>query len=386
MAMIPLFYNRRSLWGRKITTFASVLGIALVVFVWTVVDMLSNGIETTLTATGSEENAMVLRRGAQAELESLLTRETKDVLRVAPEVASDGEGPLFSPEVVVLIVANRRDGAGVSNVTVRGVGPRAIAVHSQVHLAEGRMFEHGKSEVIVGRKLSARFAGTALGETIKLGKQPFKVVGVTESAGSAFESEVWGDVEEILPAFQRPLFSTVTARIKPGMYDAYKQRAEADIRLKVDVKPELQYYRDQSKGLSLFVKYLGRFVAIVFSLGAMIGAMITMYAQVSSRVREIGTLRAIGFQRGAVLLGFVIESLMLALTGGIIGVVLAFPFTLARFSTMNFTSFSEIVFRFDITPRIILGALIFAAFIGIFGGLFPALRAARMKVVDVIRA
>jgi putative ABC transport system permease protein len=386
MAMIPLFYNRRSLWGRKVTTIASVIGIALVVFVWTAVKMLSHGIETTLTATGTEDNAIVLRRGAQAELESLLTRETKDVLKVSPEIASDAEGPLYSPEVVVLIVAPRRDGNGGSNVTVRGVGPRAIAVHSQVHLAEGRMFEHGKSEVIVGRKLAARFVGTALGETVKLGKQPFKVVGVIESGGSAFESEIWGDVEEILPAFQRPLFSSVTARIKPGQYQAYKSRAEADIRLKVDVKAERQYYKDQSKGLSLFVNYLGSFVAIVFSFGAIIGAMITMYAQVSSRVREIGTLRAIGFQRGAVLLGFVIESLMLALTGGVIGVLLALPWTMARFSTMNFTSFSEIVFRFDLTPDIILSAFIFAGFIGVIGGFFPAVRAARMKVVDVIRA
>ena len=386
MAMIPLFYNRRSLWGRKVTTFASVLGIALVVFVWTTVKMLKEGITGTLTATGSEENAMVLRRGAQAELESLLTRETKDVLKVSPEIASDAEGPLYSPEVVVLIVADRRDGAGGSNVTVRGVGPRAMAVHSRVHLVEGRMYEHGKGEVIVGRKLGARFSGTSLGESIKLGKDHFKVVGIMEAGGSAFESEIWGDVEEILPAFQRTLFSSVTARIKPGQYESYKQKTEADIRLKVDVKTELQYYRDQSKGLSTFVNILGSFVAIVFSLGAIIGAMITMYAQVASRVREIGTLRAIGFRRGAVLAGFTIEALMLALTGGIIGIVLAFPMTLARFSTMNFQSFSEIVFRFDMTPAVIVSALEFAAIIGLFGGLLPAFRASRLKIVDVIRA
>jgi ABC-type antimicrobial peptide transport system permease subunit len=386
MAMIPLFYNRRSLWGRKITTFASVLGIALVVFVWTTVKMLSHGIETTLAATGTDENAMVLRKGAQAELQSMLTRETKDVLQVSPEIESDAQGPLFSPEEVVLIVANFRDGNGGSNVTVRGVGPRAMAVHSQVHLSEGRMFNHGQREVIVGRKLGARFAGTSLGETIKLGRDTFKVVGVMDSRGSAFESEIWGDVEEILPAFQRTLFSSVTARMKPGAFAAYKARAEGDIRMKVDVKTELDYYKDQSKGLSLFVNVLGSFVAWVFAIGAIIGAMITMYAQVSSRVREIGTLRAIGFQRGAVLTGFVIEALMLSLTGGLIGLVLAFPMTFARFSTMNFQSFSEIVFRFDLTPQIILSSVMFAAIMGLFGGFFPAWRASRMKVVDVIRA
>jgi putative ABC transport system permease protein len=386
MAMIPLFYNRRSLWGRKVTTVASVIGIALVVFVFTTVLMLKRGIETTLAATGNPDNAITLRKGAQAEVESLLTRETKEVLAVAPEIEHDAKGALFSPELVVLIVADRRDGSGGSNVTVRGVGPRAMAVHSQVHLVEGRMFEHGKGEVIVGRKLAARFKGTALGETIKLGKDHWKVVGVMAADGSAFESEIWGDVEDLMPAFQRTLFSSVTARIKPGQFESYQQRAQGDIRLKVDVKRETTYYRDQSKGLALFVQILGLFVAVIFSLGAMIGAMITMYAQVASRVREIGTLRAIGFQRGAVLLGFVMESLMLALAGGAIGVLLSLPMTLATFSTMNFTSFSEIVFRFDLSPGIILASFIFAGVIGIFGGFFPAIRAARMKIVDVIRA
>ena len=231
MAMIPLFYNRRSLWGRKVTTVASVLGIALVVFVWTTVDMLTHGIESTLAATGSANNSITLRRGAQAELESILTRETKETLAVSPEIENDAQGPLFSPEMVVVIVADRRDGAGGSNVTVRGVGPRAMAVHSQVHLREGRMFEHGKGEVIVGKKLAARFSGTAFGETLKLGKDHFKVVGVTDAGGSAYESEIWGDVEDLMPAFQRTLFSSVTARMKQGQLETYKKRAEADIRL-----------------------------------------------------------------------------------------------------------------------------------------------------------
>jgi ABC-type lipoprotein release transport system permease subunit len=386
MATVPLFYNRRSLFGRKVTTVAAISGIALVVFVFCAVLMLANGIENTLTATGHPRNAIALRKGAQAEVESILTRETTQVLSVSPEIASDAQGPLLSPELVVLIVLDRRDGQGASNVTVRGVGPRALAVHDQVHLIAGRMFEHGKGEVIVGRKLASRFTGTALGETVKLGRSFWKVVGISAAGGSAFESEVWADVEDLMPAYQRTFFSSVTARLKPGGFDRYKARGEGDTRLTLGVKSEIQYYKDQSKALALFVRILGIFVAVVFSLGATIGAMITMYAQVAARVREVGTLRAIGFQRGAILLGFVLESLMLALVGGVIGTALAAPMMLASFSTMNFASFSETVFRFEMSPPIVVGSLVFSALIGVFGGLAPALRAARLKIVDVIRA
>ncbi|HJZ86764.1 MAG TPA: ABC transporter permease [Polyangia bacterium] len=386
MSLIPVYYNHRSLWARKVTTVASLIGIALVVFVFCTVLMLAHGVETTLTATGHPNNAMVLRKGAQAEIQSVVTREIKDILSAAPEVTSDGGGPLFSPELVVLLVLDRRDGEGGSNVAVRGVGARALAVHNQVKVAEGRMFEHGKGEVIVGRKLAARFVGTRLGETVKLGRREWKVVGVIEAGGSAFESEIWGDVEDLMPAFQRTMFSSVTARLKAGGFDTYKARALGDPRMDVDVMPEVQYYRDQSKGLALFVRILGLFVAIVFSLGAMIGAMITMYAQVAARVREVGTLRALGFQRRAVLAGFVIESLMLALVGGAAGIALASLMQLASFSTMNFASFSEVVFRFDLSGGIVLASLVFATLIGIFGGLAPAARAARLRIVDVIRA
>lgn len=384
--MVPFYYNRRSLFVRKVTTAASLAGIALVVFVFSTVLMLSNGIERTLTSTGHAENAIVLRKGSQAELMSGLTREISDILSVAPEVATDDKGPLFARELVVLIVLDRADGDGISNVTVRGVGPRSLDVHSKTKLAAGRMFEHGKREIVVGKKLGGKFKGTRLGDTIKIGRERWSVVGTLEAGGSGHESEIWADVEELMVAFQRPVFSSVTARLKPGTFEAFKSRVLGDQRLGADVKTEIQYYKDQSKNLSLFVSALGLFVAIVFSLGAAIGAMITMYAQVSARVREIGTLRAIGFQRGAVLLGFIGESVMLALLGGAAGIALSSLMQLATFSTMNFDSFSEVVFRFELSGGIVVASLVFSVIIGIIGGLAPAVRASRMKVVDAVRA
>jgi ABC-type antimicrobial peptide transport system permease subunit len=239
---------------------------------------------------------------------------------------------------------------------------------------------------VVGRKLVDRFIGTTIGESIKLGRQNWKVVGILDAGGSGFDSEIWGDVEELLPAFQRHDFSSVTARLQAGGFEAFSQRIAGDQRFQVDVKGEREYYRDQSKGLALFVRILGLFVAIVFSFGAMIGAMITMYAQVAARVREIGTLRALGFQPGAVLLGFLVESLMLALIGGSIGIALSGLMQFATFSTMNFASFSEIVFRFVLSSSIVIAGLVFSILIGLAGGLAPAVRAARMRLIDVMRA
>ncbi len=382
--MIPFSYNRRSLFVRKVTTAASLLGIALVVFVFSTVSMLAAGIEKTLVSTGYPDNAIALRKGSQAELMSGIEREAMNIMTIAPEVASDAKGPLVTSELVVLIVLAKEAG-GVSNVTVRGVGERSLDVHAGVRLKEGRMFEHGKREIVVGQKLGGRFTSMRLGDTLKLGRDQWKVVGVLDAGGSGIDSEIWGSAEEIMGTFQRPVFSSVTARLKPGMFGAYRARLQGDQRLGVDVKTEQQYYQDQSRNLALFVSVLGTFVAIVFSLGAAIGAMITMYAAVAARMREIGTLRALGFSAGSVLFGFVIESILLALLGGAIGVALSSLMQLASFSTMNFDSFSEVVFKFHLSPRIVVGSLIFSLAIGLVGGFAPAWRASRMKVVDAVR-
>ena len=385
MARIPLYYNRRSLFVRKLTTGASILGIALVVFVFASVQMLSRGIERTLTSGGHPDNAIVLRKGSQAELVSGLDRETARIISLEPEIVTDEKGPLVSMEAVVLIVAQRRDGKGVSNITIRGVTARAAEVRADVRIVSGRMFEHGQREIIVGQKLGERFFGTRIGESLKLGREFFKVVGIFEAGGSAQESEAWGDADEVMASFQRPVFSSVLARLKPGALAAYKARVEGDQRLGSDVKAEVQYYLDLSKNLAAFVFYLGLFVAVVFSLGATIGAMITMFAAVAARGREIGTLRAIGFSAGSILLGFVTESALLALLGGAIGVALSAVMTLVSFSTMNFDSWAEVVFRFELSPRIAATSMLAALLIGVAGGFFPARRAARMKVVDAVR-
>ena len=218
--MIPLYYNRRSLFVRKVTTAASLFGIALVVFVFSTVIMLSAGIEKTLVATGYPDNAITLRKGSQAELMSGIERESMNIMTVSPEIVSDAKGPLVTAEAVVLIVLDR-EGSGISNVTVRGVGPRSLDVHAGVKLAEGRMFEHGKREVVVGHKLGGRFKNTRLGDSLKLGRDLWKVVGVLDAGGSGIDSEIWGSAEEIMVTFQRPVFSSVTARLKPGTFGAF---------------------------------------------------------------------------------------------------------------------------------------------------------------------
>jgi ABC-type lipoprotein release transport system permease subunit len=386
MALVPLFYNRRSLWSRKVTTAASLVGIALVVFVFCAVLMLARGIETTLATTGHAQNAIALRKGAQAEIQSLIDRDLSKVLSLAPEVETDDKGPLASAELVVLIVLDRASGEGGSNILVRGLGPRALDLHAQAKIVEGRMFERGQGEIIIGRKLAHRFRGTALGDSVKLGRRTWRVVGILDSDGSAFDSEIWGDTEEMMSSFQRDSFSSVIVRLKSGALPAYQQRIAADPRMNLDIKGEVAYYAEQSNQLATFIRILGTVVAVIFSLGAMAGATITMYAQVAARVREIGTLRALGFARGAILLGFVAESLLLALSGGALGVALASAMQLASFSTVNWMSFSEVVFRFDLSAGIVIRSLVFATVIGVLGGLPPAIRAARMKVVDIIRA
>ncbi len=386
MALVPFFYNRRSLFVRKVSTLASLAGVALVVFVFSTVLMLGQGVETTLTTTGDPANVIVMRQGSQAEMQSGLSREASQILSVAPEVEADAQGALATSELVVMVVLDRRDGGGASNVAIRGITSRSLAVHHQAKVTEGRMFERGKREVVVGRKLQDRFKGTVMGESIKLGKDSWRVVGQLEAGGSGFESEIWGDGDELMPAFQRTAFSSFTARLRPGAFPAFKARLDGERRLKLDAKNEVDYYRDQSKNLAMFVRVLGVFVAVVFSMGAMIGAMITMYAQVASRRREIGTLRALGFSGGAILFGFVIESLLLSLLGGGAGTALASLMEFATFSTVNFATFSVVAFTFDLTPAIAITALVFSSFIGVAGGFAPAVRAARMKVVDAVRA
>lgn len=388
---VPVSYNLRSLAARKWTTVLTAAGLTLVVFVFTSVLMLTNGIYMTLAATGSPGNAKLIRRGAQSEIQSTLGPEHLRLVASAPEVAlgSDGQ-PLISPELAVLIFADKTDSAQPrdgSNLTVRGIGAKGFVLHPARSIT-GRRFQSGTSEVVVGKAIYGRFRGMRLGEQIRFGRRLWTVVGSMDHGGTAFDSEIWGDVGQIMDAFQRqPEFSSLTVQVKSSAeIAALRQRAGATPMLNtIDVLSEVDYWAAQSEQLARFVKFFGSFVTVLFACGAILGAMITMYAQVSARTREIGTLRAFGFRRRAVLISFTVESVLLALLAGALGVGAASLLRFVSFSTLNVQSYSEITFHFYLVPWIIAAALGFAAAIGYAGGLLPALSAARMPIGQAVR-
>ena len=388
---VPLVYNARSLTVRKVTTGVTAAGLALVVYVFATVLMLSSGVRHTLKATGSDSNAKVIRKSSQTEIQSGLLPEHLRLLSADPGVAVGKDGqPLASAELVVLIFAEReggRDSTDGTNVAVRGVGPRALELHPPQKLS-GRMFQPGRSEVVIGRALAGHMKGMTLGGQVRFARRDWTVVGVMDQGGTAYDSEVWGDVEQFEDAFQRrPAFSSVTLKMRDtAAVRALADRVGTDAQLNtLEVKSESDYWAAQSEQFAKFVTFLGTFVAIIFAFGAILGAMITMYAQVSARVREIGTLRALGFRRRAVLVSFVIESVLLGLFAGGIGIAAASLMQLASFSTLNWQTFSEVSFRFQLTPTILVASLAFSVVMGFAGGLLPAMRAARMPIVRATR-
>ena len=350
--------------------------------------MLAHGLEKTLVATGSDENAIVVRKGATSEIMSLLDRNTVNVIKSRPELARDSEGaPIAAAEAVTLIHLPKRNGDQASLVLIRGVSHESLQMRPRVRVTAGRMFQAGRPEVIVGARMGARIKGLALGGHIRFAMQDWTVVGLFEAGGSGFESEIWMDGVEMTGALRRPVYSSITVRLSsPDSFLPLKTQLESDPRFTVEVKREKQYYSDQSEITATFIRVLGLFVTIIFSLGAMIGAMITMYAAVANRTTEIGTLRAMGFSRRSILIGFVSESILLSLMGGGAGLVLASFLQTLTFSTMNFSTFSELAFRFALSPRIAANSILFALTMGLLGGFLPALRAARLNIVLSLRA
>jgi putative ABC transport system permease protein len=387
---VPVVYNLRSLAVRKVTTALAGAGLALVVCVFATVLMLAQGIKKTLASTGQPDNVKILRKGSQNEIQSGVQPEQVRLLSSAPEVAVGPDGQaLVSPETLVLIFAMKEgalsDTEG-TNLQVRGVSPRGTELH-RVKI-EGRLFQPGTSEVVIGKALAGRFQGMRPGGQVHFARRDWNVVGVIDSAGSGFDSEVWGDEDQFLDAFQRRGgFSAVTMRLKdPGLFSALEARMASDPGLsQLEVRRESEYYESQSEQFAAFVKFLGVFVAVIFAFGAALGAMITMYSQVAARTREIGTLRALGFRRRAVMVSFLIESVILGLLAGVVGLALASLVQLKTFSTMNFQSFSEVTFRFTLTGPIAAWSMLFAAVMGYAGGLLPATRAARMPIVEATR-
>lgn len=388
--MIPVSYNLRNIRVRKVTSAAAASGLALVVFVFSSAMMLSEGIERTLGRSASPDVAIVMRKGADAELSSGIEDEHIGVVLANKEVAKASDGrPLGVGELIVVILLDKLGTTGFANVQVRGVPDNVMTFRSTAKVIEGRAAAPGTDEVIVGKGIRGRFKGLDLGQSFELRKnRPVKVVGVFEDGGSSFESEVWADLDAARTAFGREaIVSSIRVKLRSADdYDAFKATVESNRQLNLQVQRETDYYEKQSEGTSIFIRVMGILIAVFFSIGAMIGAMITMHASIAHRQREIGTLRALGFSRFSILTSFLLESVLLALIGGSIGAVASLGMQFVAFSTMNFASWSEIVFSFDPTLRIILTAMVLAGVMGLVGGFFPAVRAARMSPIDAMRA
>jgi putative ABC transport system permease protein len=387
--MIPISYNLRNLAVRRMTSLATALGIGLVVFVLAAALMLAEGLRRTLDRSGSTDTAIVLRKGADGEMSSSIEDSTVGIIRAAPGVAPSAAGkPQVIGEVVVVVFLTLADRAGKSNVQVRGVPDDVLEFRPEVKVVEGRPPRPNTDELMVGSRIRGRFEGLDLGGEVELRKgRTGKIVGVFESAGSSFESELWGDLHTIRAAFGRDgIVSSVRVRLEsPAVFDGFSAAVEQDKRLALQATPEKQFYADQSRNTSIFITAVGAIIAVFFSAGAMIGAMITMYGTVSHREREIGVLRALGFSRMAILGSFLIESMLLSLIGGGIGLTAAMAMGAVEFSTMNWQTFSEIVFGFEPTPSILVTALLFGGAMGLVGGFLPALRASQVSPIEAMR-
>ncbi|MFM0491523.1 ABC transporter permease [Paraburkholderia graminis] len=385
---IPLSYIARNLWTRRLTTALTAGGLALVVFVFSTVLMLDAGLKKTLVSTGEEDNVVVIRKGAETEVQSAIDRNQANVIEMHPAVAIGGDGRrLASKESVVLISLAKIGSGKPSNVVIRGVSQAGIGLRPQVRLASGRFFTPGSSEIVVGSSIAKGFAGTQPGEHLRFAQREWTVVGTFDAGGSGFDSEIWGDADQLMQAFRRTSYSSMVVRLSESdQFERFRSDIDVDPRLADDAKRERTFYSDQSKALSTFLNILGFTLSAIFSIAAMIGAMITMYASVANRVAEIGTLRALGFKRANVLAAFLIEAMLLGLVGGLAGLGCAAFMQFASFSTTNFQTFADLSFRFLLTPAIVGKTLAFSVTMGLVGGFLPALRASRMNVVDALRA
>jgi ABC-type lipoprotein release transport system permease subunit len=386
---IPLSYNARSLIQRPVSTAFTALGIGLVVAVFIGMLALANGFRAALIRTGSSENVLVLRRGADSEMSSSMDRQSVSILTASPHVATGGDGrPMVSPETYVVIPLPRKgaDTTAMANVVVRGVSSAVWSVRANLKVAAGRPPESGKAEVCVGDKMAGRFDHTGVGQTIRFGGRNWTVACRFTAGGSAFESEIWGENEQIMPVFRGDNFQSLTFRLKdPAAFEEAKRTLEADKRVTVDVHREADFYTQQSQLLGRILEILAIMITSIMAVGAIFGAINTMYAAVAARSSEIAVLLTLGFHPRSVLASFLAESALIALAGGLIGALLALPINGIVTSTTNWASFSEIAFSFRVTPGLLLAGLAFALVMGLVGGYFPARRAAKMAVVQALR-
>ena len=384
---VPLAYSWRNLSTRRLTTALTAGGMALVVFVFAATLMLAEGLRQTLVATGSPGNAIVLRKGSETEVQSGIERAQAAAIVTRPEIALGGDGQaLAAKESVVLIGLTKKSTGKTSNVVIRGTEPASLALRPQIRLASGRLPRPGTPEIMVGTAVVKGFTNAGIGQSLRFGKREWPIVGIFDAGQTGFSSEIWGDADQLMPAFGRGAYSIVVAGLRePGLFDAFKEAVEADPRLQAEAWRETRYYEKQSDMMRKFLTVLGVALTAIFSLGAMIGATITMYSAVANRVPEIGTLRAIGFTRGSILIAFLLESMFLGLLGGVAGVALAAGLSFVSFSTTNFQTFSELSFKFALAHWIVALSLGFSLVMGVVGGFLPAVRASRMNIVEALR-
>ncbi|MBI5169468.1 MAG: ABC transporter permease [Candidatus Eisenbacteria bacterium] len=385
---IPFAYNVRNVMQRPVATLTTAIGVALTIAVLLAAFALAEGFRSTLSSTGSDANALVLRDGADSEVTSGLTLEMASILGAHPNVALAASGrPLASFEMVTTINLPRVGQKGASNIKVRGLNMDDVGMRITPKIVEGRTFTPGTDEIIVGDRIAPRFAHCRVGDEIKLQKRPFKVVGRFTTAGSSFESEIWGDARALAPVFHREGgYQIGVLRMKdPSAFEAMKKEWEADPRLGIQAKREREFYESQSAGTTGLIRGLGIFITGIMAIGALFGAANTMFAAVANRGREIATLLVLGFSPIAVMTSFVVESMIVALIGGVFGCLIALPINGITTSTTNFQSFSEVAFQFRVTPPLLVTALVFSAVLGALGGFFPALRAANQPLSRGLR-
>ena len=385
---IPISYNIRNVFQRPVSTLTTALGVGLTVSIFIGALALASGFQAALIKSGSNNNAMALRKGADSEISSGITRDQASILRALPDVAFGRDGrPLVSADLVVVTNKPRLGQPGSSNLTVRGIDPASLALRPQIKITAGRMFQPGSDEVMVGERISKRFANCGIGDRIRFQQRDFSVVGHFTADGASFESEIWGDNAVLMPALQRDnVFQSVTFRLTdPKRFEALEKQLEADPRLGIQLRRESEFYSSQSELLGNIIRFMGVFITAIMAVGAVFGAMNTMYAAVGSRTREIATLLVLGFTPVSVMLSFMIESVILALFGGLIGCLLVLPINGIVTSTTNFSSFSELAFAFRVTPSALVAGLVFAGLMGLVGGFLPSLRAARQPLATSLR-
>ena len=385
---IPFIYNVRSVMQRPYSTALTALGIALVVAVFIGMLALANGFAAALAKTGSSANVIVLRRGADSELSSGLGRDVASMIAASPHVATGTDGrPLVSPEVYVLIPLGKSfDTTQLANVVVRGVSDQAWMVRANVKMIAGQRPTSGRPEVCVGQRLVARFPHTGIGQSLHFAGRDWTVACHFSAAGSAFESEIWGENEQFMPVFRGEMFQSITFRLKdPAAFDDARRALQDDKRMTVDAHRESDFYSQQSQLLGRILAILAWAITSIMAVGAVFGAVNTMYAAIAARSPEIAVLMTLGFKPSSVLTSFLFESAVIAAVGGLIGCLLALPINGLVTSTTNWASFSEIAFSFRVTPLLLLNGFLFAVVMGLIGGFFPAWRAARLRVVQALR-